>query len=119
MQAWGIVLNKLSDYYEYYDHTEFPDVSDDPVLEQCLHDIGGWKYLRNSDNPVADRARFLADYEERRRRAREDARLLPQVRALRDQLAERQRALPERSEATEHPAPVLSLIGKLAGSMRA
>lgn len=47
---------------------------------EAVRAVGGWESICNSDNPAADRARFIEAYNAIVARARSDARQLPEVR---------------------------------------
>ena len=63
---------------------------DPPALPErtrrAVNAIGGLAYLRTSENPVADRARFCDVYDVLTRRATEHAQMLPEVRAVVERL---------------------------------
>jgi len=57
-------------------------------VRKCVDAIGGMAYLRLSENTMSDRARFATAYDTITRRERERARMLPEVRAVVERLAE-------------------------------
>jgi len=65
-----------------------------PAIEDAVRQVGGWQFLCLSENPVADRARFVEAYEQADRRSDKAERMLPQVKALAARLA-----LPEGARA--------------------
>jgi hypothetical protein len=63
-----------------------------PRVLRAIEGIGGWRALCDSTNDAADRARYLQAYEAYTEREQEQERMLPSVRAMVEQLAERMRA---------------------------
>jgi len=57
-------------------------------VQKCVDAVGGMAYLRLSENTMSDRARFATAYDTITRRERERARMLPEVRAVVERLAE-------------------------------
>jgi len=57
-------------------------------VQKCVDAVGGMAYLRLSENTMSDRARFATAYDAITRRERERARMLPEVRAVVERLAE-------------------------------
>jgi len=55
-------------------------------MERAVNAIGGLSYLRLSENIMADRARFIEVYDALATREREHAQMLPEVRAVVEQL---------------------------------
>ena len=51
-----------------------------PDIDRAVRGVGGWAYLCHSDNPMADRARFLDIFKVYRGRADTDRRMLPATR---------------------------------------
>lgn len=98
-EAWAELVEQI----ERVGHYNQPTFSN-PQIEQALRHIGGWSVVCLSENPQADRARFLQAYEALERRELEDGLMLPAVRqqvaALADRLASSRR-LPAPVEATE------------------
>lgn len=82
-----------------------------PAIQQALDGIGGWAALRTSDNPTADRARFVEAYTVYAGRDRQARRMLPAVREAVGQIrAGRPLALPEIvRHITDRGVPVLDL----------
>ncbi|MCH8877794.1 MAG: hypothetical protein IIA89_13390 [Chloroflexi bacterium] len=62
--------------------------SGDDTLDQAMRAVGGWRAVGYSDNPTADRARFIEAYSTIDRREREERRMLPAVREHIAQLAD-------------------------------
>ena len=85
-EAWAEVCRQFSLGFSRYK----PPTDDDwshPLVKSALDAIGGWRYLCDSENFAADRARFLQIYDTLVHRAQDDTRMLPQVRATVEQLA--------------------------------
>ena len=80
LEAWGIVL-KAIDKYGFYRSPQF----DDPIIAKAV-DCMGWRSLCSSENAIADRAHFSKVYEGLLRQAENDRRILPQARAIQDQV---------------------------------
>jgi hypothetical protein len=76
--AWALVLGEFSRVGSYGD-PRFPD----PLVARAV-DIMGWRELCLSENQVADRAHFLQIYNALVKRERDEARLLPEFRRLRE-----------------------------------
>jgi hypothetical protein len=51
-----------------------------PIIQKAIDGIGGWRTLRASENPIADRAQFLRAYERYSMRQMQAARMLPETR---------------------------------------
>jgi hypothetical protein len=88
LEAWGEVMGKMHHTQYYYRDGRLvrrPDKLDD-LSERAIEAIGGWQYVRMSENAMADRARFCEVYEALERRRREDAMMLPEVRAVAERL---------------------------------
>jgi len=51
-----------------------------PLIQKAIDGIGGWRTLRASDNPIADRSQFIAAYERYSMRHMQAARMLPETR---------------------------------------
>ena len=77
MEAWGEVIQAIQRFGFYRS-----PVFDDPLIARAV-DALGWKYLCSSENVVADRAHFAKVYEQFVEREKQDARLLPQARHIR------------------------------------
>jgi len=95
-EAWGQVCAYIRRWpaggYFVGQHIDPPPLSEH--LQRAVDAMGGLTYLRLSENPVADRARFIEVYGVMERRRREEARMLPEVREV------IQRLLPGRRSAT-------------------
>jgi len=55
-------------------------------VQRAVDAIGGLSYLRYSEDAVADRARFVQAYDALAEREQREARMLPEVRAVVEQL---------------------------------
>ena len=63
-EAWGMVVERLrkpATIYRDGQHYRLRPMA--PLIEKTVHALGGWSYLRTSENSVADRARFLESYD--------------------------------------------------------
>ena len=86
MEAWGTVVETFADlrFYRYAEgYHEFPTF-ENPITARVVTAMG-WTRLKESEDYTADRARFLQAYDTLAERARTDALILPQVRALGEQ----------------------------------
>lgn len=61
--AWGEVMRQMQDAGRYQ-----APIFSNQLLAQSVEQIGGWRALCGSDNPVADRAHFMRIFEELVRR---------------------------------------------------
>lgn len=102
-EAWGEVMHQL----RYVGSWGAPSWTT-PLIAQAVADVGGWLSLCMTENITADRARFIATYDERRRRHTEDMMQLPASEQYRARLADKLR---------EQPAGPRR-IGDIAASMR-
>ena len=86
--AWGEVVRKIGTD----GHVRIPQFSD-PNIDAAVKAIGGWRYICFSpeDAMVSNRARFVTAYEVLVRRARDNERMLPQVRDVMKRLATEKR----------------------------
>lgn len=94
MEEWGLVVETFGDlrYYRYADgYHAFPEFAN-PITARVVGAMG-WARLKESDDYTADRARFLQAYDTLAQRSRDDAQILPQVRALGEQQRLRQGAM--------------------------
>lgn len=53
-----------------------------PLAQKAARQVGGWRYLALSENPIADRARFLQIYQDLMQQERHTQRRIPVVRQL-------------------------------------
>ena len=104
LDAWGDVVNAMADTRYYTGYTdgchEYP-VFDDPITQSLVKSLG-WVDLCRSENPIADRARFIDAYNVRANAARGEVSLPTLLRAG----AQRQAAL-----GTVEPQKVLPQNG--------
>lgn len=89
-EAWNEIKRLFRRGYSRY-RAPPPEAFSHPLVQKALEGIGGWLALCNSENDAADRARFLQAYEIHMRRNRELSRMLPEVREVIEQLADRHR----------------------------
>ena len=87
--AWGEVTHQL----RYVGSWGAPGWST-PLIAAAVQDVGGWMYLCMSENAPADRARFIAAYDERLKRRTQDMMQLPASEQYRERLSERVRSEP-------------------------
>jgi len=81
--AWAEVCKSFGSHGYY---RGAPDWSN-PLIGKAIAGIGGYAALCISENPPADRARFLQAYDSYLERERDDAAMLPEVRDVVRQLA--------------------------------
>jgi len=81
--AWAEVCKSFGSHGYY---RGAPDWSH-PLIGKAVAGIGGYAALCISENPPADRARFLQAYDSYLERERDDAAMLPEVRDVVRQLA--------------------------------
>ena len=91
IEAWGEVKRELSRCGRY-GKPRFQN-----AIAARIVALLGWVSLCDSGNEAADRARFLESYEELSRRARDEARRLPEARRLRERPGARRAALGEKA----------------------
>ena len=87
LEAWGMVQRHMRlpvSVFRNGESVKTPSL--DERTEAAVRAVGGWSYLRMSDSVMADRARFCEVYETLQNRARQDALLLPEVRAVAERL---------------------------------
>lgn len=87
-EAWGDVLHAMHEF-GFYRKPQF----DDPTVARIVASFG-WRELCQSENSIADRARFIEAYEQIANREKERDTMLPEVRQLVDRLTARW-SLPE------------------------
>lgn len=89
-EAWERVVKAIRSVGSYAPRPGF----DDPLIARAV-DCLGWPELCQSENQVADRAHFVKVYEQLVERERQDARLLPEAREVRERyLPDARRARP-------------------------
>ena len=89
-EAWAEVKGLFHRGYSGY-RPPTSETFSHPRVEKALQGIGGWRMLCQSENDAADRARFLQAYETHTQRDRELSRMLPGVRQVIEELADRHR----------------------------
>lgn len=105
-EAWGELVKSLRRGYSI--HRQPPL---DELTRQALDGIGGWRWFCNSDNPAADRSRFVQAYEQLQQRQTNDIMLLPGVVDYVKQLT----APNEAQTAVRELAAKLGMRGALVG----
>jgi len=80
-EAWGEFVRLA----RYYGHDHKPQTFSTPLLEKTINALG-WHDLCMSENQVADRARFIAAYEQNLARELSEAVTLPEVRAVENKI---------------------------------
>ena len=83
--AWGEVTKSFGPYGIY---TGAPEWSH-PIIGQAVDGLGGYAALCRSENPTADRARFIESYKSYLGRHRDETSSLPEVRNVIKQLADK------------------------------
>lgn len=87
LEAWGEVIKQLHRPQSmYHDGNRYELKPLDDLIEAAVKDIGGWDYLRQSENIMADRANFREAYKVRLQRYRDKERTLPEVERARHDL---------------------------------
>ena len=87
-EAWAVVDKRVRTGPIRFDGEQMltkPPLSE--LIERTVASVGGWDWLSNSDNYVADRAKFRDNYTELVKRDRETRQMLPEVRQLAKALA--------------------------------
>lgn len=77
-EAWGIVMDAIKKI-GFYGQPKF----DNPQIARAV-EIMDWPTLCSSENVIADRAHFMKIYGQLAEREREDAKLLPAARRIRE-----------------------------------
>ena len=85
-EAWGEVMHQVRNVGSY-GRPEFSA----PLIYSAVDALGGWKALCASDNNVADRAHFLKIYGSLQERSQRDTAMLPEVRGVIAEMAEKMR----------------------------
>lgn len=85
-QAWAETCEMFSKGFSRYRPPADDDWSN-PLVKDALRAIGGWRYLCESENLTADRARFIQAYQALVKRAQTETRMLPDVRESVERLA--------------------------------
>ena len=81
-EAWGEVSRLMAEVGSY----RVPEFSH-PWIATAVRQVGGWTRLCQSENSVADRARFLDAYADAQRRDARQETTMPEVRQLAARLA--------------------------------
>ena len=91
-EAWGVVLKRMrAPERTWIGGQEYVRRPCDDVTERAVAAVGGWTYLRHSEDGVADRARFLQAYTDIATRERRKVAEHPAVTETRTALAEGKR----------------------------
>lgn len=89
-EAWGVVTRRLRvPERTIVNGVEYVRRPCDETTERAVEAIGGWMYLRHSEDAVADRARFLQAYSDIAARERRKIAEHPAVTETRLSIAER------------------------------
>jgi hypothetical protein len=75
--AWQEVCKQINDNGGEFGKPVFSH----PIIEQAVKALG-WRNLRMSENPTADRARFIEAFEQLAGRAEKESMLIPEVRGF-------------------------------------
>lgn len=87
LEAWGAVREQMRKPTSVFHNGESHKLAPlDALTERAVRDVGGWAYLRMSEDAMSDRARFCEVYSALQTRARESIGMLPEVRALAERL---------------------------------
>lgn len=100
-QAWGDVVARMHKsptvYRDGQSYRRRPLLQ---IIEDAVRAVGGWSYLRASENAVSDRAQFLAAYQSLAIRERRRITEHPAVTEAREQIAARAR-VPEVTDGAQ------------------
>ena len=101
-EAWGVVLKRMrAPERTWIGGQEYVRRPCDDVTERAVAAVGGWAYLRHSEDSVADRARFLQAYADIATRERRKVAEHPAVTETRLSIAERKHL----REISDGPTP--------------
>lgn len=90
--AWGMVCRRLRERIPLYRDGQFHAPKPlHPLIEETVRNLGGWEALAASEEPVADRARFVDAYERLVHRERQRLMEFPAVRETRKALERQKR----------------------------
>jgi len=103
-EAWAEVCKKFG--HHGWCNPPRPEDWSHPLILKTVEAVGGWQFLCASENPTADRARFLQAYDILRKRTQAAQRMLPEVRQAVAELAGRA----ERDQADD---AIAALVAKL------
>jgi hypothetical protein len=106
VEAWGEVWDAIQSWSRYAcnGNEPLPEFSN-PIITRLVRSMGMIE-LQDSENAVADRARFIEAYEQLVKRDHDERALLPQVREVRDRLQ------------AERVSAVHGLFAAVAGKLR-
>ena len=116
-EAWGDV-RKLHSRFSVHRYPKSTDV-DDPIVWRCIQALG-WVQICNSENPTADRARFIELYDRLSRTSSEarNVATLPAAQRLASMAGELARQLgvgePDRRALNDAPKKQFQLAGESA-----
>lgn len=79
-EAWDQVMRKVGTHGVYRGEPEF----EDPVVHHAIGGVGGWRAicLAPEDSLASTRARFVAAFQEHRRKEQAETRMLPEIREV-------------------------------------
>lgn len=103
-EAWGEVMHQL----RYVGSWGAPSWTT-PLIGRAVADVGGWSALCMTENITADRARFIAAYDERLRRHTQDMMQLPASEQYRVRLADSLKEQPDTMRRISDAARAMSL----------
>lgn len=103
-EAWGEVMHQL----RYVGSWGAPSWTT-PLVARAVADVGGWPALCMTENITADRARFIAAYDERLRRHTQDMMQLPASEQYRVRLADKLSEQPDTMRRISDVARAMSL----------
>jgi hypothetical protein len=103
-EAWGEVMHQL----RYVGSWGSPSWTT-PLVARAVADVGGWMNLCMTENITADRARFIAAYDERLKRHTQDMMQLPASEQYRERLADKLKEQPETMRRISDAARAMSL----------
>ena len=89
LEAWGSIHKAAAKPRNYYDvdgNFYGEPTFDNPITQRLVDAMGGIDTISKSDNPTADRARFIEAYNDLVLRESDEVRLLPETRQLRTRL---------------------------------
>ena len=85
--AWGKTLDLLRDGRGHPIISRSREFDVHPLIEQTVRQVGGWSYLAQTENVVADRARFIDAYDRTIEKQEYKTRQLPQIAELAQRLS--------------------------------
>ena len=91
VEAWGVVLRRMRlPEKTWVNGVQYVRRPCDDTTERAVKAVGGWAYLRHSEDGMADRARFVEAYKDIAGRQRRKAAEHPVVTEARLSIADRQ-----------------------------